>query len=313
MLPERTVEGVVYRNGFQGQEVDDEVKGEGNSVNYKYRMHDPRVGRFFAVDPLAYQFAGWSTYNYCFDNPIAYIDPDGRAPQTDFINVNTGVRTHVEDGKDQVLIGQTDYIDKMVDLFDSDKEKYNEGLNNGINTGLTNAQFNDLAGTIYSEASNVNDWKESAAIYSVMRNRANADKKTVLDVASGGGIYGWSHRGQIFNKNVSKTKLNSVYEGIATAMVSNYDFSGGAYFWHGTDFSGPVSWSRAHEDFYLVGFNFTSLAHDLWGLGDHKSGDKSYDFKYESTAAFGKTTFMKLTDGWKRAKGVTRWDGRSGN
>ena len=40
-----------YRYGFQGQEKDDEIKGEGNSVNYKYRMHDPRIGRFFAVDP----------------------------------------------------------------------------------------------------------------------------------------------------------------------------------------------------------------------------------------------------------------------
>ncbi|RFC54967.1 hypothetical protein [Brumimicrobium aurantiacum] len=42
-----------YRYGFQGQGMDDEVKGKGNSVNYKHRMHDPRVGRFFAVDPLA--------------------------------------------------------------------------------------------------------------------------------------------------------------------------------------------------------------------------------------------------------------------
>jgi RHS repeat-associated protein len=42
-----------YRYGFKGQEKDDEVKGEGNSINYKYRMHDPRIGRFFAIDPLA--------------------------------------------------------------------------------------------------------------------------------------------------------------------------------------------------------------------------------------------------------------------
>jgi len=45
-----------YRYGFQGQEKDDEIKGEGNSINYKFRMHDPRVGRFFAVDPLMYEF-----------------------------------------------------------------------------------------------------------------------------------------------------------------------------------------------------------------------------------------------------------------
>lgn len=33
-----------YRYGFQGQEEDNELKGEGNSLNYTFRMHDPRVG-----------------------------------------------------------------------------------------------------------------------------------------------------------------------------------------------------------------------------------------------------------------------------
>lgn len=70
-----------YRYGFQGQEKDDELKGAGNSVNYTYRMHDPRLGRFFAVDPLAHKFAGWSPYNAFSDNPIRFVDPDGRAPQ----------------------------------------------------------------------------------------------------------------------------------------------------------------------------------------------------------------------------------------
>jgi RHS repeat-associated protein len=38
--------------GFQGQEKDDELKGEGNSLNYTFRMHDPRVGRFLSLDSL---------------------------------------------------------------------------------------------------------------------------------------------------------------------------------------------------------------------------------------------------------------------
>ena len=53
-----------YRYGFQNQEMDDEIKGAGNSVNYKYRMHDPRVGRFFAVDPLASKYPWNSTYAF---------------------------------------------------------------------------------------------------------------------------------------------------------------------------------------------------------------------------------------------------------
>ncbi len=49
---------------FQGQERDDEVKGAGNSVNYTFRMHDPRVGRFFAVDPLSKKYPHNSPYAY---------------------------------------------------------------------------------------------------------------------------------------------------------------------------------------------------------------------------------------------------------
>jgi len=72
-LDGRTISNGDYRYGFQGQEKDDEIKGEGNSVNYEYRMHDPRVGRFFARDPLAPQ--------YPYNSPYAFAENrvnDGR-------------------------------------------------------------------------------------------------------------------------------------------------------------------------------------------------------------------------------------------
>src|SRR5690554_4425942 len=66
-----------YRYGFQGQEMDDEVKGEGNSVNYKYRMHDPRVGRFFAVDPLSDSYPWNSPYAFSENRVIHMIELEG--------------------------------------------------------------------------------------------------------------------------------------------------------------------------------------------------------------------------------------------
>ena len=45
---------------------DDELKGTGNSVNYKYRIHDPRIGRFFAVDPL--------TSKYPYNSPYVFSE-----------------------------------------------------------------------------------------------------------------------------------------------------------------------------------------------------------------------------------------------
>src|SRR5690554_2634309 len=66
-----------YRYGFQGQEMDDEIKGEGNSINYKYRMHDPRVGRFFAVDPLAGEYPWNSPYAFSENRVIDGIELEG--------------------------------------------------------------------------------------------------------------------------------------------------------------------------------------------------------------------------------------------
>jgi RHS repeat-associated protein len=66
-----------YRYGFQGQEKNDEVKGEGNSVNYKYRMHAPRVGRFFAVDPLFRKFPYWSPYAFSGNQVIHTVELEG--------------------------------------------------------------------------------------------------------------------------------------------------------------------------------------------------------------------------------------------
>jgi len=66
-----------YRYGFQGQEKDDEVKGEGNSINYKYRMHDPRIGRFFAVDPLAGDYPYNSPYAFSENVVIHAIELEG--------------------------------------------------------------------------------------------------------------------------------------------------------------------------------------------------------------------------------------------
>lgn len=66
-----------YRYGFQGQEMDDEVKGKGNSVNYKYRMHDPRIGRFFAVDPLAASYPWNSPYAFSENVVIHAVELEG--------------------------------------------------------------------------------------------------------------------------------------------------------------------------------------------------------------------------------------------
>ncbi len=77
LLPNRHGNSGDYRYGFQGQEMDNEVKGEGNSANFTFRMHDPRVGRFFTVDPLTKQYPFYSPYQFSGNRVISHRELEG--------------------------------------------------------------------------------------------------------------------------------------------------------------------------------------------------------------------------------------------
>lgn len=78
-MPERQFVAVNsgYRFGFNGVEKDDEVKGAGNSYTFEYRVHDPRLGRFLSVDPLAKDYVFYSPYQFAGNKPIKSIDSRG--------------------------------------------------------------------------------------------------------------------------------------------------------------------------------------------------------------------------------------------
>jgi len=77
LLPGRHGNSLDYRYGFQGQEMDNEIKGEGNSLNFKFRMLDTRINRFFAVDPLAVEYPHNSPYPLSENRLIDGIDLEG--------------------------------------------------------------------------------------------------------------------------------------------------------------------------------------------------------------------------------------------
>ena len=77
LMPGRHANTADYRYGFQGQEMDDEIKGEGNSLNYTFRMHDPRVGRFFTVDPLEKKYPNYTPYSFSGNKVINSIEIEG--------------------------------------------------------------------------------------------------------------------------------------------------------------------------------------------------------------------------------------------
>ena len=64
---------------YNGKELD--TKGGLNLYDYGARHYDPVLGRFMTMDPMVEKYYSWSPYAYCLNNPLKYIDPNGKASQ----------------------------------------------------------------------------------------------------------------------------------------------------------------------------------------------------------------------------------------
>ena len=78
------------RYKFNGKE--EQTIGNLGLLDYGARMYDPAIGRWTAQDPLSEKYYSFSAYNYCVNNPVMFVDLDGRV-----------VRIYIESG----IIGHT--------------------------------------------------------------------------------------------------------------------------------------------------------------------------------------------------------------
>ena len=69
---------VKYRYSFNGKEKDNETYGDGNELDFGARVYDGRLGRWLSVDPSIQTQADQSSYKAMYNNPIIFIDPDGK-------------------------------------------------------------------------------------------------------------------------------------------------------------------------------------------------------------------------------------------
>ncbi len=82
---------------FNGKELDEET----GLYYYGVRYYNPRISLWYGVDPLAEKYPGVSPFAYCVNNPIKYIDPDGR----DIWDIDEkGNAKFTDDGKAEIIV-----------------------------------------------------------------------------------------------------------------------------------------------------------------------------------------------------------------
>jgi RHS repeat-associated protein len=102
-MPQRSFTSTEYDYGFQGQEKDDEIAGNGNVYDLGLREYDARLGRMFSIDPRTSEYPWQSPYVYHRNSPISTVDYLGGGDKEYTLNTETGEQEEVSD------IGGDDY------------------------------------------------------------------------------------------------------------------------------------------------------------------------------------------------------------
>ncbi len=98
------------------------------AYNFGARMYNAQTGTFVSMDPAAHKFAGWSPYTGLADNPVFFIDPDGRIIRIHYQDAN-GANKYYDYKPGEMTTIDNDYVQNTVTALNHLRQ-HDEGFGN---------------------------------------------------------------------------------------------------------------------------------------------------------------------------------------
>lgn len=171
-------------NGLEGNDIyaykynGKELQQETGMYDYGARFYMPDLGRWGVIDPLAEEMRRYSPYNYVYNNPINFVDPDGRSP---------------EGGPGDGTDGKTYNIEEIVLTARRKTNNFFTWAWNGIKSAFANQYSPKTNADKYGGLNSYRQWQASpfynegeTKIDRIFRLIGNSKREEMLDFGGGG-------------------------------------------------------------------------------------------------------------------------------
>ncbi|MCQ2243890.1 MAG: RHS repeat-associated core domain-containing protein [Bacteroidaceae bacterium] len=198
---DNTAKSSVQSRKYNGKEFD-RMHGL-NTYDYGARQYNPVTARWDRVDPLAHEYYSISPYVYCMNNPVRFVDPDGRR-----------IKGQTRNDAEQV-------VEDLRAIFSA--EEFNNFRNLIVQSGKkqrgkTLAKISDDA--FKAAFDNVKLSKDQQVLANMVFNTINSDDVHTIEYAETGGIVSEDAK-NAFNPVPALNSTIETYGGLPTFLIEN--------------------------------------------------------------------------------------------